>query len=184
MSKTPDQLINELIKREGGYVDDPSDSGGETKYGITKAVAIEEGYTGLMRDMPHFVAFNIYRKRYWVASGAEAVYTTSSRLAISLFDWCVHSGPKTPSTHLQELLNVMNNLGKLYPDIKVDGSIGKITVGTLGKYVKVRGVKGLTVLEEAFDALRISFMVDLMLKREKDEKYGYGWVERVVDLHK
>jgi len=184
MSKTPDQLINELIAREGGYVDDPSDSGGETNYGVTKAVAVAEGYTGSMRDIPHPVVFNIYCKRYWVAIGAEAVYNVSNRLAISLFDWCVHSGPKTPSMKLQELLNVMNNIGTLYPDIKVDGSIGKVTIDTINKYVKVRGVKGLNVLEEAFDSLRIGFMVDLMLKREKDEKYGYGWLERVVDLHK
>ena len=31
-----DEAIKNIIKIEGGYVDDPSDSGGETKYGITK----------------------------------------------------------------------------------------------------------------------------------------------------
>ena len=31
--------INELIEREGGYVNDPKDSGGETKFGITVATA-------------------------------------------------------------------------------------------------------------------------------------------------
>ena len=30
-------LIAELIQREGGYVDDPDDRGGPTKYGITLA---------------------------------------------------------------------------------------------------------------------------------------------------
>ena len=31
-----DDIIDIVIKHEGGYVNDPTDLGGETKYGITK----------------------------------------------------------------------------------------------------------------------------------------------------
>lgn len=34
-----DKIINEIIRVEGGYVNDPRDSGGETNFGITVAVA-------------------------------------------------------------------------------------------------------------------------------------------------
>lgn len=30
-----EQYLDELIKREGGYVNNPADRGGATKYGIT-----------------------------------------------------------------------------------------------------------------------------------------------------
>ena len=32
-----DELIDELIEREGGYVNHPADRGGPTKFGITEA---------------------------------------------------------------------------------------------------------------------------------------------------
>lgn len=34
-----EQYLDDLIKREGGYVNNPADRGGATKYGITEAVA-------------------------------------------------------------------------------------------------------------------------------------------------
>ena len=42
-----DRIINAIIDREGGYVDEPDDSGGETNYGVTKAVARANGYRGV-----------------------------------------------------------------------------------------------------------------------------------------
>lgn len=47
-----EQYLEELIKREGGYVNNPADRGGATKYGITQAVARENGWNGNMKDLP------------------------------------------------------------------------------------------------------------------------------------
>lgn len=57
-------LIEDVIDREGGYVDHPADRGGATRYGITQAVARAEGYTGAMRDLPRALAARIYRRHY------------------------------------------------------------------------------------------------------------------------
>ncbi len=57
-----EQYLEELIKREGGYVNNPADRGGATKYGITEAVARANGYKGNMKDLPLDVAKSIYRK--------------------------------------------------------------------------------------------------------------------------
>ena len=64
-----DTLIKDIIKVEGGYTNDPSDSGGETCWGITIAVARANGYAGAMKDMPQQVAYDIYYKQYVVAPG-------------------------------------------------------------------------------------------------------------------
>jgi len=34
--ETFNEIIEVILEHEGGYVDDPHDRGGETKYGITK----------------------------------------------------------------------------------------------------------------------------------------------------
>lgn len=33
---TTDDLIDEILRKEGGYVDDPDDAGGATNFGITQ----------------------------------------------------------------------------------------------------------------------------------------------------
>ncbi len=47
-----EEYLDELIKREGGYVNNQVDKGGVTKYGITEAVARKKGYKGNMKDLP------------------------------------------------------------------------------------------------------------------------------------
>ena len=44
-------IIDGVIAREGGYVNDPRDAGGETNWGITKAVARANGWAGPMRQL-------------------------------------------------------------------------------------------------------------------------------------
>ena len=53
-----EQYLEELIKREGGYVNNPADRGGATKYGITQSVARENGYRGNMKDLPLDVEYS------------------------------------------------------------------------------------------------------------------------------
>ena len=60
-----DKAFDLLIGNEGGYVNNPKDPGGETNWGITKAVAVANGYAGDMRTMPKETAKSIYKKMYW-----------------------------------------------------------------------------------------------------------------------
>ena len=43
MNTVKQKVISKIIEVEGGYSNDRSDSGGETKYGITVAVARANG---------------------------------------------------------------------------------------------------------------------------------------------
>ena len=67
------QIINDIIAAEGGYVNDPNDSGDETNYGITVAVARENGYYGAMSQMPRGFAFTVYSSRYWHSLQADSL---------------------------------------------------------------------------------------------------------------
>jgi lysozyme family protein len=59
------KAIEFVLRHEGGYVNDPDDSGGETNYGITKKTAQTYGYFGSMKDLPKSLAVEIYKTGYW-----------------------------------------------------------------------------------------------------------------------
>ena len=62
-----DDLIEDLVEREGGYVNHPADRGGPTNWGITEAVARRQGYVGDMNAMPQSDAAAIYKRLYWLS---------------------------------------------------------------------------------------------------------------------
>jgi lysozyme family protein len=70
-----ERLIEELLEREGGYVNHPNDRGGPTIYGITQAVARAHGYQGPMRSLPREEeAVAIYKRLYipiWFATAVS-----------------------------------------------------------------------------------------------------------------
>jgi lysozyme family protein len=75
------KIIDNIIELEGGYVNDPSDSGGETNYGITKKIAVAYGYTCEMIDMPVEVAFDIYASMYWDVIKGDDIELLSEKVA-------------------------------------------------------------------------------------------------------
>jgi len=94
-----DEAFHHLLGHEGGYSNHPEDPGGETMWGVTKAVARENGYNGLMKDMPTEVAKSIYKAKYWDAVQAEKLPPT---IRYAVFDAAVNSGVGTAVRWLQQ----------------------------------------------------------------------------------
>jgi lysozyme family protein len=174
-----DAIINEIIRVEGGYVNDSSDSGGETNFGITEAVARAYGYAGAMRDMPRGVAFDIYAARYWDAVRADDLLALSENVASEVVDTGVNMGTGRAGRILQRALNVLNVGGSLYPDLVVDGAIGPMTIQALRAYLAERNE---LVLCRALNCLQGAHYIELAERREKDEKFVYGWLKNRVVL--
>lgn len=173
-------IINEIIRIEGGYVNDPSDSGGETNYGITIAVARKYGYKGEMIDLPKETAFKIYSSMYWDSMNLDIIEGISSELAEELADTGVNMGIGRAATFLQRSLNVLNNSQEIYKDLKVDGDIGGKTIDALKSFVKARGDEGKAILFKMLNCLQGEFYISLAERREKDEKFIYGWFKNRV----
>jgi len=174
-----EKIINEIIRVEGGYVNDPSDSGGETNYGITEAVARSFGYTGEMRDMPRQVAFDIYSGKYWDSVRGNGLAALSERVAEEVVDTGVNMGVKRAGKFLQRSLNVLNDREKYYKDIVVDGVIGPGTVSALEICIFKRGDE---TLVKILNCLQGAFYVELAERREKDERFISGWFKNRVNL--
>jgi lysozyme family protein len=80
-----EQALKFVLEREGGYVNDPLDPGGETNYGISKKVYPNVDIRNLTPDL----AGLIYHKDYWLASGCEDL---TPGMALVVFDTAVNCG--------------------------------------------------------------------------------------------
>ena len=172
-----DGLIDALIDREGGFVDNPADKGGPTCFGITQAVARAHGYAGPMRALPRSEAVAVYFRLYWARPRPEEVAKRSGRLAAELFDTGVNMGPAVAITFLQRALTALNRGGKDYPDLTPDGRIGPATLAALDTFLNVRGSSsGEIVLLRALEALQGERYLRLAERRPANEAFLYGWL--------
>lgn len=172
-----EELIDELIEREGGYVNHPADKGGPTRFGITEAVARSHGYAGAMAGFPREEAAAIYRRLYWLGPRFDQVGKRNDRVGGELFDTGANMGPAVAATFLQRALTALNRGGKDYPDLVPDGRIGPVTLAALDAFLAVRGQeRGETVLLRALEALQGERYLRLAEKRPANEAFLYGWL--------
>lgn len=93
------RLCPYVLKLEGGYVNNPKDKGGETKFGISK-----KSYPNLdIKNLTEEQAREIYYRNYWLASKANKI--ADLRLALIHFDAAVQSG-------VSQSLRFLNRLPK------------------------------------------------------------------------
>jgi len=170
-----EKALKHTLGIEGGYSNDPADSGGKTRYGITEAKARAWGYTGDMRELPVELAERIYKRDYWDIIHLDEVAALSEPVALEMFDTSVNCGPSVPVKFLQRALNIFNRGGTDYPDIAVDGLIGRNTLHALGAFLKRRGKLGSDVLVESLNSQQGAFYTDLAERRPKDEAFAFGW---------
>ncbi len=80
-----EKAIAFVLRHEGGYVNNPADPGGETKYGIAKRSHPAVDIKNLTVDG----AKGIYLTEYWVPSNSG---TLDNKLALVHFDTAVNCG--------------------------------------------------------------------------------------------
>lgn len=78
--------FDKLMKTEGGYVNDPSDKGGETKYGISKRSYPELNIALLTKED----AKKIYYDDYWLKNNCHLIINILD--SIKIFDMSVNFG--------------------------------------------------------------------------------------------
>lgn len=175
-----DQIIAGVLDREGGYVNDAKDTGGETNFGLTIATARSQGYMGKMRDMPRAFAIEVYRRQYLVAPGFNKIAALDPAIAGELVDTGVNMGTTVAGKFLQRCLNVLNNGGRDYADLLVDGDCGAKTRGALAAFLTKRGKAGSTVLLRALNCLQGAHYIELAESRAQNEAFEYGWLYQRV----
>ena len=172
-----DRLIDELIDREGGYVNHPADRGGPTRFGVTEAVARAHGYSGAMALLPRDEAIAIYRRLYWLRPRFDEISRRAPQVAAELFDTGANMGPAVATTFLQRALTALNRNGQDYPDLVPDGRAGPHTLAALDGFLEARGKRGgEAVLLRALEALQGERYLRLAERRPANEAFLYGWL--------
>jgi len=176
------QIIDELIEREGAFVDHPNDKGGPTMYGITEKVARLHGFDGPMRHMPRTLAVSIYKDQYWSVPNFDRVAMIDQAIAEELLDTGVNMGIAWPGIFLQRSLNALNNQGTHYSDIIVDGLVGNSTLAALKDFLDKRQRLGQAVLLKALNGLQGTRYIELSESRERNESFVFGWFDHRVNF--
>lgn len=177
-----EKAVAKTLQLEGGYVNDPADPGGPTKYGITEATARAHGYTGDMRELSLGTAKIIYKKSYWDVARLDEF--ASQLIAENVFDCNVNCGARVGGRLLQETLNFLNtdpSGRQMYPEIYVDGRVGPNTLATLNKALQCRRDMESLIIT-LFNCLRAVRYVDIVRARPKSKKFMIGWLKHRVWL--
>ncbi len=163
-----DTILDEIIRREGGYVNHPADRGGPTKYGITAETFGSWRKLGRpatadeVQALTETEARAIYRQMYIIAPGFK--YITHPALLHLLVDSAVHSGPKRAVQWLQTALGVA-----------ADGVIGPKTRAALAQ--ADQGVLYGKVLGQ-----RLRYIGRLITRDPKQSAFAAGWMNRIAEF--
>lgn len=149
--------FEKLLGHEGAYVNHRDDPGGETMWGITKRVAVENGYTGDMRQLPVDSARAIYKSMYWDALQAELL---PADIRYIVFDGAVNSGIVQSAKWLQRACGVND-----------DGVIGPQTIRAANA-LAADGLKRKILAQRLRHLARLSNW----------PAFGRGWANRIADL--
>ena len=149
---TFDQVFDKLISHEGGYVNDPHDPGGETKFGISK------------RSYPHLDihsltladAKTIYRRDFWDRAQCDKLHPD---LAFDLFDGAVNSGIGQAIRWLQRAVGVAD-----------DGVVGPLTLASINRENDTSAIRA------RYNGHRLDFMTRLSTW----DVFGKGWARRIA----
>lgn len=171
-----DKAFERTVGVEGGYSNNPKDTGGETMYGITKKVALANGYYSAMKDMPIKTAKNIYKTQYWDINRLDQIEAIAPGVGEEMFDTGVNMGVAVAAKMLQRALNVLNREGKDFSDIEADGVIGPMTIACLQEFITRRKDNGVAVVLALLNAQQGVRYMEIAERNPSQEEFMYGWV--------
>lgn len=121
-----DQALALVLKFEGGYVNDPVDPGGETKYGISK-----RSYPNVdIRNLTPELAGTIYQNDYWGPAGCDRL---TPGMAVVVFDTAVNCGKARAVEWLNQFPDaedyLWHRLAYYRGLVQAKASMGKFLVG-------------------------------------------------------
>ena len=151
--------VTKTLIHEGGsrVTDDPDDSGGLTKYGIS-----QRSYPNLdIRNLTEEQAKDVYKRDYWDKVSGDKI--TDQQVAENLFDTAVNMGPKTASRLAQIALDL----------VPVDGIIGPNSIKAINAAAPE------TFMAE-FTIAKIARYAHICNKNKSQKKYLLGWINRAL----
>lgn len=142
-----------ILEVEGGYINDPKDPGGETKYGISKNAFPKL----VIKNLTRSDAKKLFHTHYWLPCYDDSM---SFKIALISFDSCVHLGVGEGVKILQKSLKV-----------SIDGKIGRKTRIALN-----------TINQEELSLRMLASRMKSYQKTINYNIYGGAWTKRLFKL--
>ena len=165
-----DDMIDDVLSKEGGFVNHPADKGGATKYGITqrtlskylqKVVSVEE-----VKALDVDTARDIYELRYYRDPRIDRL---PAQIQPFLFDSAVNHGPRRAIKFLQQ---ICNDAG--YGPLTVDGLMGPKTKSQAFACTEALGEWIIVALVEE----RQMFYLNIVDNNQSQDVFLAGWMNR------
>jgi lysozyme family protein len=163
---TPNEIIEAILRREGGFVDHSADNGGPTNHGITQATLADwrgrQATVDDVRVLTEAEARDIYRETYIVRPGFLGIENESVRaLAI---DCAVNHGVKRSVQLLQEAARAFTD-GIFGPNTR--DAVNRMTAG---------------VMYRRLCAARVRLYGQIITKNPSQAVFAAGWANRVAEF--
>jgi lysozyme family protein len=182
--QTVGKIAAAIVAREGGYVNDPDDPGGATKYGVTlqtmRRLGLDPSGDGKIsaadvKTLTRAQAVEIFVEHYW---RRPHVSDLPDALQPSVFDMYVNAGANAVKV-LQRLLAEMGH------DIAADGIIGAQTIAATHKAEAAAP----DLIADAYGIARRNYYYALADARPASRKYARrrdggkgGWITRAEEF--
>jgi lysozyme family protein len=158
-------LISTQAQRKAtGYVNDPTDMGGETKFGVARNANPDLNIVGLDWE----AAKRVYYRRYWLASNCDDITLFASRLAVLHFDGAVNHGIGRAGKFLQRSVGADE-----------DGDVGPATLRLLQAACMANGQ--VQLCHKICD-YREKFYRDIVAAKPAQVKFLNGWLRRINEM--
>jgi len=160
--------LDRVLFREGGYVNDPLDLGGETKFGISK-----KAYPWLdIANLSLEDARAIYKRDYWDKLRLDELQ--HAEIAEKIFDVAVNMGPRAAIVILQQALNLLVGATGRSP-LQVDGLMGPATLNAANQWCR----KDFDSLQKALRGFQFMRYAEIVKDRPDQARFARGWIRRV-----
>jgi lysozyme family protein len=181
-----DSCFKAVLGHEGGYVNDPNDRGGETYKGIARKfhgdwpgwmiIDLKKDDRGFPASLDtdavlqdHVKTF--YRIRFWDKMRCNDL---PEEIRYEMFDTGVNQGVDQAIRVLQRSLNLLNQNGRLWADVAVDGVIGSVTLQI------ARGCAYKKALHNTMNVLQGMRYVEICERDRSQEAFFRGWITNRV----
>ena len=99
-------MLNDILRREGGFVNDPDDRGGATHYGITQKTLTQflgrQASITEVKNLSKALAREIYERNYYYGPG---IHKLPGAIQAFSFDAAVNHGPHRAIRFVQSVCN-------------------------------------------------------------------------------
>lgn len=179
-----EKAIRIVLKHEGGYVNNPSDLGSATNFGISLRFLKDFPTLG---DINHDSKVDIQDIKQLTVAQAKKIYKqewwdkykygniVDETLACSVFDTAVNMGSKRAHILLQRALNKTFGLR-----LTEDGILGPATIGVINACSDDKEQKLLT----AYNDEKWAFYQKIIANNPSQKVFEKGWKNRAYSLSK